>query len=377
MKFRWKQNCINQLEIRFMESSNSHNLSVVVGQFFPQEAITEIISFGNGHINDTYRVSFLYDPKYYILQRINTNVFKNPVGIVENHIKLQQQLADKNETRVIPELYPTQNGSFLFVDGAQNVWRMISFIEESYSIDLVEHEWQALEAGKAYGWFAQVCATLNASDFVEAIKDFHRLSFRLRQLNEAIAANKAGRLASIQDIVDFYKSRESKLRVIESLVDAGEIPMHVVHNDTKINNLLFKDDKAIAVIDLDTVGPGILFYDYGDAIRTSTNLANEDEQDLSKVGFNLKAFEAFTNGYLSQVKTIVTEKEKHHFYLAPVLLTYIMGIRFLADFLNGDVYYKIAFPEHNLVRSKVQMRFIECMEIQQDKMIQVIQKELM
>jgi len=359
-----------------MHINDTSNLDSIVNEFFPGQPISEIIAFGNGHINDTYRISFHNDSKYYILQRINTSVFKYPEGIVNNHIKLQQLLANKQEQRVIPTLYPTQNGSLLYVDESQHVWRMITFIEDSFSIDLVENEWQAFEAGKAYGWFAHVCSSLNASDFVEAIKDFHRLSFRLRQLNEAIAGDKAGRLASIRAIVDFYKSREEKLRIIESLVDAGEIPMHVVHNDTKINNLLFKDEKAIAVIDLDTVGPGILFYDYGDAIRTSTNLANEDERDLNKVGFNLNGFEAFTKGYLSQVKSILTEKEKQLFYLAPVLLTYIMGIRFLADFLNGDVYYKVAYPEHNMVRSKVQMRFIECMEMQQEQMIKVIQNVL-
>ena len=276
----------------------------------------------------------------------------------------------------IPSLFPLASGGYLHIDESGGVWRMMNFIPDSYSIGIVKEEWQATQAGLGYGWFAKTCAGLDASDFVEAIKDFHRLSFRLWQLDESIKGDRAGRLEDTRELVDFYKARQEKLMLIERMVDAGEIPLRVVHNDTKIDNLLFRGQKSVAVIDLDTVGPGILYYDFGDSIRTISNTAAEDEKDIEKVEFNAAAYRAFARGYLSQVKSITTPGEAGNYYLAPVLMTYIMGIRFLADYLNGDVYYKTAYPDHNVVRSRVQRRLIECMEKKEDFMKQVIEEIL-
>jgi thiamine kinase-like enzyme len=348
----------------------------IIKNFFPYSAVTEVKPFGNGHINTTYKLDLRDEKKSYILQRINTDVFKDPQGICDTHDRLQDEIFKGRHPITIAELIPTADGKKLFTDHEGGVWRMTSFIEDSYTIDVVEEDWQAFEAGNAFGWFAKACDKLNANTFKESIKDFHRLSFRLRQLNEAIEADKAGRLESIKDIVKFYKDREASVSAIEALVDEGKIPLRVVHNDTKINNLLFRDKQAAAVIDLDTVGPGILYYDYGDALRTSASTAPEDEKDLSKVHFNIDAFKAFTSGYISQVKTIVSDDEEELFYMAPMLMTYIMGIRFLADYINGDVYYKVAHKEHNIDRSKVQKKLIESMEQQVEEMKQIITEAL-
>jgi Ser/Thr protein kinase RdoA (MazF antagonist) len=348
----------------------------IIKNFFPYSAVTEVKPFGNGHINTTYKLDLRDEKKSYILQRINTDVFKDPQGICDTHNRLQDEIFKGQHPITIAQLIPTADGKKLFTDHEGGVWRMTSFIEDSYTIDVVEEDWQAFEAGNAFGWFAKACDKLNANTFKESIKDFHRLSFRLRQLNEAIEADKAGRLESIKDIVKFYKDREASVSAIEALVDEGKIPLRVVHNDTKINNLLFRDKQAAAVIDLDTVGPGILYYDYGDALRTSASTAPEDEKDLSKVHFNIDAFKAFTSGYISQVKTIVSDDEEELFYMAPMLMTYIMGIRFLADYINGDVYYKVAHKEHNIDRSKVQKKLIESMEQQVEEMKQIITEAL-
>ena len=163
---------------------------------------------------------------------------------------------------------------------------------------------------------------------------------------------------------------------IERLIDIRKIPLRIVHNDTKINNLLFRNKSAVAVIDLDTVGPGIIFYDYGDALRTLANTAAEDEKNIGLVGFNLDAFESFTKAYLQQIATSLNEKEKRLLYRAPILMTFIMGIRFLTDFLNGDVYYKTSYSEHNLSRTLVQKRYIELMEQSENKMKEIIHKYL-
>lgn len=351
-------------------------LSEVIQKYFPKSRNSEAIPFGNGHINDTYKLAVNDMPQDFILQRINTDVFKNPRGIIDTHLKLQKSIRKHSESLTIAELIPNTSGGFLTIDQSGNAWRVTTFINDSHTINVVEENWQAFEAGFGYGWFAKVCNEFDASDFKEAINDFHRLSFRVKQLNEAIESNRAGRLKSVMDIVNFYKEREEKLSKIEAYVDNGLIPLRIVHNDTKINNLLFRNKKATAVIDLDTVGPGILFYDYGDALRTSANSTFEDEKDLSKVHFNIQAFEAFTKGYITQVNSIITQLEIENLHLAPILMTYIIGIRFLTDYLNGDTYYKVAYPEHNINRCRVQKKLIESIEHQNSNIINIINKTL-
>lgn len=334
----------------------------VILKYFPHNKVLSALPFGNGHINDTYKLILEGVSDIFILQRINTKVFPNPKGIVDTHLRLQSRILSQRDTITIAEIIPNTDGEYLTFDDEGYAWRMTSYIEDSYSVDVIEHEWEAYEAGNAYGWFANICSTLKVNEFEEAIRDFHRLSFRLRQLKEAISGNLSKRAGSVKDLIDFYQEREAKLSLIETLTNEGKIPLRVVHNDTKINNLLFRDKKAVAVIDLDTVGPGILYYDYGDALRTSACTAKEDEKNLDLVRFNIEAFKAFSNGYLPQVKSILSNEEREWFYLAPVLLTYIMGIRFLTDYLNGDKYYKISYPGHNLDRSRVQMTLIRSME---------------
>ncbi len=344
----------------------------IIKQYFPNKTVKDIQPFGNGHINDTYKVVIDGMSQDYVLQRINNNVFPNPQGIIDTHLKLHKVFNEKKQGVEIANIYPDSDGNYL----VDNVWRLTSFIKDSYSLEVVKEDWQAYQTGWAFGLFAKTCSSLNASEFPEAIKDFHKLSFRLVQLDDAIKNNAANRLDGVKDIVEFYKNREVKLRNIEALINSGKIPLRIVHNDTKINNLLIRGDKAVAVIDLDTVGPGILYYDYGDALRTSANRALEDEKDLSLVSFNMSAFEEFTKGYMSQVKSIINEAEKEYFYLAPVLMAYIMGIRFFADYLNGDTYYKTEYSDHNLVRAKVQKKLIESMEENQEEMKQIISRNL-
>lgn len=351
-------------------------LTNVIKKFFPYHKVAEVKPFGGGHINDTYKLRLEGLNQDYILQRINTNVFKAPQGIAETHLKLQEVILKRDNPVAIAELLPTADGQLIYTDEDGGAWRVTSFITDSYTVDVVEEPWQAFEAGNGYGWFAKACDELDPKDFKEAIKDFHRLSFRLWQLDEAIKNDAAGRLESVKDVVQFFKDRQQMLSLIEEMVDQGRIPMRVVHNDTKINNLLFRGKKAAAVIDLDTVGPGIIFYDYGDALRTGASTAAEDEKDLSKVSFNMEAFSAFTFGYMGQVNPVVTQAEEEYFYLAPRLMTFIMGIRFLADYLNGDVYYKTAHKEHNLDRCKVQMKLIEAMESRENEMKSTIKKAL-
>jgi N-acetylhexosamine 1-kinase len=259
-------------------------LQEIVKQFFPEDEVASIETFGKGHINTTYKLDLIGNGDSYILQRINTDVFKNPHGIAETHQRLQEEFSGKDHPVVIAELIPTADGKSLYEDGDAGVWRMTSFIEGSQTKEVVKEPWEAEEAGSAFGWFARACSHMDPASFKEAIKDFHRLSFRISQLDEAIEADSAGRLESARDVVDFFKERQATFSQIEAMVDEGKIPVRIVHNDTKINNVLFREQQAVAVIDLDTVGPGILYYDYGDALRTSASTAEEDEKGPEQNG---------------------------------------------------------------------------------------------
>ena len=351
-------------------------LKEIVKHFISGNTIKDIRIFGNGHINTTYKVIFENIIDEYVLQKINTQVFENPQIIIQNHLKLQEHLLSAKSDIEIPHLESIGNNQFLYKDDDKNQWRMMNFIKDSYSVEVLQNDSQAYEAGKGFGWFTEKCSYLNPSDFHEVIKDFHRLSFRTGQLNEAKESDKENRYKIVEGLIKFYKSREKSLLEIEDLIDNHEIPLRVVHNDTKINNLLFRNNEAVAVIDLDTVGPGIIFYDYGDAIRTIANTATEDEKDLSLVDFNLEAFESFTKGYLQKTDSILNNREKELLYRAPILMTYIMGIRFLTDYLNGDVYFKTLYSDHNLARSLVQKNLIELMELNENQIKLTIKKYL-
>lgn len=349
---------------------------VVIAQNFLQNSVIEQIKpFGNGHINDTYLVSLKNEKEEYILQKINTTIFLDAEGLAKNHLLIQNHLKKEKKGAIeLAEIIPDNIGNYIFRTKENEAWRMTSRIKEAYSIDLVNHNWQAIEAGRAYGWFINALEAIDASQLSEAIPNFHKLSFRIWQLDQAIQQNKAGRKQSVAPLIQFYKEREKQLMEIEELVETGEIPLRTTHNDTKINNVLFRNEKAVAVIDLDTVGPGIIFYDFGDALRTIANSANEDEEELSLVKLNIEAYRNFSKGFLPQVKKVLATKEKESLHLAPVLMTYIMGIRFLADYLNGDTYYKIKYPEHNLVRSKVQMHLIREFEANKNELVAIIQE---
>ncbi len=346
----------------------------VIRNFFPNRETASCVPFGNGHINSTFKLSLENETQEYILQKINTKVFKNPQQIVQNHFKIQNHINTDNIE--IPFLINLKENQYLYIDDEKNVWRMMNFIKDSYSVEIVSDETEAYQAGKGYGWFLSACSGLNPSDFTEAIPNFHKLSFRINQLDEVVTLDKVSRYDSVKDVVDFYKEREQTLLKIEALINQNKIPLRVVHNDTKINNLLFRNKEAIAVIDLDTVGPGSVFFDYGDALRTICNTAAEDEENLNIVDFSIKSFEKFTEGYLNQIKLILNNKEKEFLYLAPIYMTFIIGIRFLTDYLDGDNYYKTSYSEHNLVRSLVQKKMIEQMEQNVELIKQIIKNNL-
>ncbi len=322
--------------------------------------------YGNGHINDTFIIT---EKPNFLLQRINTDVFKNPGEVMENienvtvHIKKKLIERGKDPTRCTLTVIKTRDGKRYYEDPYGNCFRVFSFIDDAISYDTVSSPKILYGAAKAFGEFQDMLSDYPAETLHEAIVDFHHTPKRFANLKRAAEQNKAGRKDAVKDELDFALSFENEIsKVVDGLAD-GSIPLRVTHNDTKINNVLIDpiSGEGICVIDLDTVMPGSLLYDFGDGLRTGGAMAAEDETDLSKVGLNLELFEAFTKGFLEGIGGNITKKELELLPYSVFLLTYECGIRFLADYLDGDVYFKIHRPNHNLDRARTQ--FAMCRDI--------------
>jgi hypothetical protein len=252
---------------------------------------------------------------------------------------------------------------------------MIDYIRGSKSCDVVENPEMAYEAGKAFGIFQELTADLDANSLYEVLPNFHNIRYRLDNFRRTIETDPAGRVKSTQEEIFFVEQRAGEMHQILLLGESGAIPLRVTHNDTKINNVLFNDrNKAISVVDLDTVMPGFVLYDFGDAIRTGACTSAEDEADLEKVNFSLPLFEAYSRGYLEIAREFLTQPEIDHLPFSVKFMTYLIGLRFLTDHLDGDRYYKIRFPGHNLVRARAQFRLVGRMEESFSKMESIVFK---
>ena len=340
------------------------SLYEVLKCYFPNQKIDSISEFGNGHIQSTFKVDT--DGASFILQKLNTNVFPQPLILISNHLKIQSYLESKRNPFLIPILVSTVDNKYYHIDAKGDFWRLTQFIKNTYSLERTENPKQAKEAAKAYSWFVNTLSALEVDDFDEVLPNFHSLTWRLRQFDEALSKDSAKRKEQLVLDIEFYNKRRSGLLELEKLIVTNQITKRIVHNDTKINNVLFENKKAIAVIDLDTTAPGTILYDYGDALRTIANTTEEDEEDYEKVSFDFNIFKSFTDGYLSKIANSLNKVEKENLFLAPIYMTYIIGLRFLTDYLNGDIYYKIKKTDHNLIRSRVQQKLILSIERQQD-----------
>lgn len=357
---------------------SSNNLKSILENF---EIETNIEPYGNGHINDTYLCES--NPGY-ILQRININVFKHPDEVMKNIVSVTRHLRSKIEKnggdpeRETLNVVRTKTGKDFYMADSDNYYRMYKYIDNTIGYDIVENPRQLREAGKAFGRFQRMLDDFKVEDLYETIPHFHYTPDRVEQLNAAIKKNYNNRAKDIQPEIDTAIKYSKYAPVIVEEMEKGTVPNRVTHNDTKLNNVLFdKDtDKAICVIDLDTVMGGSLLYDYGDALRFGASSAQEDETDLDKVYFDLEKFEEFTRGFLGEVGSCLTQKEIELLPVSVLILTYECGIRFLADYLNGDVYFKIHREHHNLDRARTQLKLVEDIESKFDKMEEIVKKYL-
>ena len=339
--------------------------------------------FGNGHINDTYLAEYRRDGKIfrYVHQRINANVFKEPWKVMDNvervlrHVRAKlraENLVDPN--RYALKLIPTVTEDLWMSDEEGNYWRTYLFIEEACTYDAAQSPAMAREAARAFGRFQSLIAELKGPRLHDTIPDFHNTRKRFKTFMEKLECDKYNRAISCQTEIKFVLSHECLASALLDLLDSGKIPERITHNDTKLNNVMFDKNtgEAICVIDLDTIMPGLAAYDFGDMVRTSTCFAEEDERDLSKIKFELPMFEALTDGYFSEACNYLNPIEQEYMNIAGQVITFETGMRFLTDYLDGDQYFRIHHEEHNLDRCRTQFALVREMELNFDKMKDIV-----
>ena len=334
--------------------------------------VTSVVPYGNGHINDTYAVtcSLAGGSVRFILQRLNPVVFPDRAGLMRNMIAVTGFLRKAvirdggDPERECLRLIPLKDGSPYLTDESGDVWRATQFIENTDAYLVAESPEMFASAGEAFGKFMARLGGFDASSLFEVIPRFHDTPDRYARFLASLERNAAGRMDEAKDEIAFVRERGEGCSVITDALERGEVPVRVTHNDTKLNNVLIDTaaKEAVCVIDLDTVMPGSMLYDFGDAVRVGCSTAKEDERDLSLVDFDLGLFRAFTEGYLAGAGRSVTAAELGLLPDAARLMTFECGMRFLTDFLDGDTYFKTAYPEHNLVRARTQFKLVRTME---------------
>ena len=349
-----------------------NNLRDLINQFVVYGDFMVGVPFGNGHVNDTYMLTFDQGGirLNYMLQRINNNVFKDPVKVMENvdrvtaHI-LKKIRAAHTETRkrTIRLLRTPDNKPYVF-DKKGNCWRAYVFMERARAYDVLETPEQAFHVAQAFGEFQQQLTDLEGPRLHDTIPDFHNTPKRIDQLEEAIREDRMNRVKTVQKEIDFVLERKKNAAILCKLNQEGAIPERITHNDTKCNNILMDDlsGEGICVIDLDTVMPGLSLYDFGDMVRSGTNPAEEDEQDLSQVYMRFDMYEALFRGFYASASSFMTPAEKEYMAEAGKIITLEIGTRFLTDYLQGDTYFKTSRARQNLDRCRTQFKLAQDME---------------
>ena len=341
------------------------DLNPIIKQFPEVGEVAEIKALTSGLINQTYLVKTADENEpNYVLQRINNNIFcdvdmlQHNIEVVTNHIRQKLVAANEDDIeRKVLRYIPTADGKTYYNDES-GYWRVSVFIRDSQTLEAVTPESSYL-AGLKFGEFQAQLADV-PEQLGEVIPKFHNMEFRLQQLREAVAENKAGRLAEVQDIVDAIERDAEKMCSAEQLHREGKLPKRICHCDTKVSNMMFDmEGKVLCVIDLDTIMPSFIFSDFGDFLRSAANTGKEDDADLDNVKFNMEIFKAFAKGYIESAKVFLTPLEIEMLPYAAQLFPYMQAVRFLADYINGDTYYQTKYADHNLVRTKAQYKLYQ------------------
>lgn len=332
-----------------------------------------------GHINETYTAT--YDQGgvlvRYIHQKINQTVFKDPVAVMDNFVRVTKHIAAKLKaqgareiTRRALTIVPTRDGQSFYRDEEGECWRTFVFVEKVQSFESVQSPAQAYEAGKAFGTFQNLLADLGGKRLHETIPEFHNTRKRFDMLEKAIASDHSNRARFAREEIKFALSQKGWIGTLLDAHARGDIPERVTHNDTKFNNVMldWETGHAMCVVDLDTVMPGLVLYDFGDMVRTTTSPTLEDEKDLSKVQAQMSMFEALARGYVDAAGEFLTPQERAYLAFSGKLITFTIGIRFLTDYLDGDNYFRVHRPDHNLDRSRTQFKLVQSIAEQEEGM---------
>jgi len=318
----------------------------------------------SGYINETHLIETEEEnTPDYVLQKLNHHVFPNIPELMNNKVKVTEHLKKKKSSNQVNlRFFKTNEGLYYYHDDSGNYWNLMEYIPNSKVLEKTENVQQAEEGGKAFGNFIRLLDDFPAQEIYEIIPNFHKMSSRYQQFDEALKKAGEERKQKANIWIEQVLASREEMQQLEKLYENGEIPMRVTHNDTKLSNILFdKNDKALCIIDLDTLMPGIVHYDFGDSIRTICSAVSEDEPNLDLVGFNMDYYKAYRKGFLSKLEDKLSAKEIELLPLAAKTITFIMGLRILTDYLNGDVYYRIKYPEHNLHRASNQLTLVKRM----------------
>lgn len=360
-----------------------HIMDEVLEQFNFKGSLISCELFGSGHINSTYLARFDDGgtERKYVVQKVNQNVFKRVDELMENifavtsYLRKEIKKCGGDENRETLHFIKTKSGQKYYRTSSGDCYRAYIFVSNSVSYNSVDSAALFGESGAAFGRFQRLLSDFPADTLYETIPDFHNTQHRYcSEFLPAVKKNPSGRADSCADMIDFVVSRKDYCSRLIKLVEQNQLPLRVTHNDTKLNNVMFDADsaKAICVIDLDTVMPGLALYDFGDSIRFGANTAAEDEPDLGKVSIDLDYFKAYAAGFLSEAGQSLNQCEKDHLAFSALLMTFECGMRFLTDYINGDVYFKTAYPQHNLVRAKNQFALVADMEKHMPEMEEII-----
>jgi thiamine kinase-like enzyme len=360
-----------------------NDLMTIFDSFAADGSFAEALPCGSGHIHDTFLIETSEkDIDDYVLQRLNNKVFRNIPELQENIERVTKHMRRKlllvpgaDVKRECLTLIPAKNGKSWIVDEEGSFWRMFIYISDNRSYDIVDSPDKAFEGGRAIGRFQAFLADLPGKPLHETIPSFHDVEKRIDSFMFTLKNDPVGRVKETTGETDSILKRADDMRVIQRLGREGKIPVRITHNDTKFNNILFDvNGKSLCLIDLDTVMPGYFHSDFGDAIRTGANSAAEDEIELSKVKMDIDLFGAYAGGYLSETKNTLNSIEKEYLAFAPLLMTYEQALRFLTDYIDGDKYYRIHNKNHNIQRTRSQIRLLESMEEQYSMMQKIIRR---
>ncbi len=361
-----------------------NELQWVVDKFAIRGKVTSITRLNKGYINRTYRIETLSDAGHvhkYTLQRINTNAFPDVETLMTNYKLVTETLygtlylGEHQEKGAVQTLRPTKDGRSYLQDES-GCWRMLSYFDDVYSLDMPNSPKTFEHAGYAFGNFIKAMANVDINSIKEVVPNFHNTKSRYEALEKSIAAHAEGRVKEVLPEIEFIRGRADKYSLISGALERGEIPLRICHNDCNLNNILFdqRTNKPVAIIDLDTVMPSSPLYDFGDSMRIGTNTARDDEKDLSKVSCDLNMYEHYARGYLRACGEMLTQRELELLPYACLIITSEDGIRFLMDHIDGDIYYNISYPGQNLDRARTQLRLVEDMERKLPQIKQILQK---